>query len=184
MLKKLRTSFLLLISISAVIFSVSCKLKNSEKSVEINEYEFSADGTETKTKNNDEITMYHYSETPPENFHGALRSDSYVTPDKYENGSEDEKFIYTEKNGKILKSRVIPYEEGKYSYKAGDEVIFSPVCTDLEIQSLTYNGNLVIGHKYKVVRIINYYYLELLNEKGEVSNPIRFCNIQKVDTHA
>ena len=88
MLKKLRTSFLLLISISAVIFSVSCKLKNTEKSAEINEYEFSAGGTETKTKNNDEITMYHYSETPPENFHGALRADSYVTPDKYENGSE------------------------------------------------------------------------------------------------
>ena len=117
--------------------------------------------------------------------HNLFRQEDF--PDRialggiYEAVSEDEKFIYTEKNGKILKSRVIPYEEGKYSYNVGDWIIFSPTCTDLEIQSLTYNGNLVIGHKYKVVRIINYYYLELLNEKGDVSNPIRFCDVQKVE---
>ena len=46
MLKKSRISFLLLISIFTVIFSDSCKLKNSEKSVEINEYTFLAGGTE------------------------------------------------------------------------------------------------------------------------------------------
>lgn len=72
-------------------------------------------------------------------------------------------------------------DDKQYDFKLNDIVIFSPTCTDLEIQSLTYNENLVIGHKYKVVRIINYYYLELLNEKGDVSNPIRFCDVQKVE---
>lgn len=98
----------------------------------------------------------------------------------YNSVKEDENFIYTEKNGKILKNRVVPFEDGKYSYKLGDNVVFSPICTELEIKSLTYNNNLIVGKVYKIIRIINHYYVQLLNEHNEISNPIRFCDIKLV----
>ena len=69
---------------------------------------------ETKTKNNDEITMYHYSETPPEKFHGALRADSYVTPDKYENVSEAREKLAIPKDFATGKEKQIKY---RYSLK-------------------------------------------------------------------
>ena len=43
--------------------------------------------TGENNKNNG-ITMYHYSDTPPSQFKGALRPDSYISPDKYAKGSE------------------------------------------------------------------------------------------------
>ena len=97
----------------------------------------------------------------------------------YEAISEDDRFIYTEKNGRLLKSRLIPYEEGKYSYEAGDIVIFAPVCSEKEIKTITYNDTLIIGHKYKIYRVINHYYLQLINEYGDISIPIRFCDVKK-----
>lgn len=98
----------------------------------------------------------------------------------YESIREDAEFIYTEKNGKILRSRMIPYEEGKYSFMVGQFVYFYPICSDLEIKSLTYNDNLIIGNKYMIKRIINSFYLQLINEHGDISNPIRFCDVKPV----
>lgn len=116
--------------------------------------------------------------------HNLFRQEDY--PDRialggvYESIREDGEFIYTEKNGKILRSRMIPYEEGKYSFIVGQYVLFNPICSDLEIKSLTYNDNLIIGNKYLIKRVINSFYLQLINEYGDITNPIRFCDVKPV----
>lgn len=73
--------------------------------------------------------------------HNLFNQDHF--PDKvalggvYESIDEDEEFIYTKRNGKILKESLIPYEEGKYSFRIGDIVIFSPICDKQDVKSLT-----------------------------------------------
>ena len=71
------------------------------------------------------------------------------------------------------------YDEKKYDYNVSDIVIFAPVCSEKEIKTITYNDTLIIGHKYKIYRVINHYYLQLINEYGDISIPIRFCDVKK-----
>ena len=92
---------------------------------------------------------------------------------------EDEQHIHIKPGNFIVKrSELIPYEPEKYNFKTGDLVRLNPICD--EQQYFEIGGYFKIGESYKVNRIINSYYLTLINENGFEGNPIRFCDVKKI----
>lgn len=70
------------------------------------------------------------------------------------------------------------YENVKYDFKVNDLVTFEPICSEEEkrfLLSLKFFKN---KKQYKIHRVINHYYVELINENGDISIPIRFCDIK------
>lgn len=78
----------------------------------------------------------------------------------------------------VKKCELIPYEDKKYNFSIGDEVVIKPLCNERDYFEI--GGYFKIGKSYKVKRIINSFYLTLVNENGFEGNPIRFCDVQKV----
>lgn len=81
-------------------------------------------------------------------------------------------------NFKVKKTDLVPYNKDKYSFRLGDYVIFNPRCSTEEIKYVILLNRFIIGRRYKINKIINYYYVLLENEKGETSNPIKFSDIE------
>lgn len=73
---------------------------------------------------------------------------------------------------------LIPYELCTNFFSKKDSVIFSPICTKNEIDYLLLSNKLRIGGVYNIKKIINSFYALLIDEIGEISNPIRFFDIK------
>lgn len=86
-------------------------------------------------------------------------------------------------NFKIIKKDLIPISDIKENYTVGDQVLYSPICTEIDKKYLMIDKRFIIGNTYKIVRVINHFYVQLVNRKGEISNPIRFFDIQKQNSN-
>ena len=91
---------------------------------------------------------------------------------------EDEKFVYFSKQRKVLRNLVVPYEPDKYTFKKNDIVKLEPICSETEKKYLFLLKRFNNHGEYKIHRVINHYYVELINENGDISIPIRFCDIK------
>lgn len=85
-------------------------------------------------------------------------------------------------NFKIIKKDLIPISDIKENFAVGDKVLYSPICTKMEKKYLMIDKRFIIGNTYKIARVINHFYVLLINKNGEISNPIRFFDIQILDS--
>ena len=91
---------------------------------------------------------------------------------------EDEDRVHILPGNFVVKRReLVPFEPEKYNFKTGDLVKLNPRCD--ENQYFEIGGYFKIGKLYSVKRIINNYYLTLVNENGFEGNPVRFCDVDR-----
>lgn len=98
---------------------------------------------------------------------------------------------YKDKNGdlyllpdkiKVYDKFYIPYQENKYNYKIGDYVYLLPTEEWLENYSFFIDmGRFKIGEKYKIIDIINNYFMYIENDKGEMSGYVKFHDVTPVN---